>query len=108
MRRAARSGPRARNADDVPVCPACGEATPHRFLYAKNGCDVFSSTQCGLGRADTAGFDPQSYYTGDYFSGKRADGYADYLGAETIPRREFAGTMEFIRKFRACGRLLDV
>jgi 2-polyprenyl-3-methyl-5-hydroxy-6-metoxy-1,4-benzoquinol methylase len=54
------------------------------------------------------GFDPESYYTSDYFSGKRPDGYADYIGTENILRREFAGTVEFIRKFRASGRLLDV
>jgi SAM-dependent methyltransferase len=54
------------------------------------------------------GFDLESYYTKDYFSGKRPDGYADYIGTENILRREFAGTVEFIRKFRASGRLLDV
>jgi SAM-dependent methyltransferase len=89
-------------------CPACSAATAHRFLYAKNGCDILRCGQCGLGRAETVGFDPQSYYTGDYFSGKHSDGYADYVGAEPILRREFAGTVDFIRKFRACGRLLDV
>jgi 2-polyprenyl-3-methyl-5-hydroxy-6-metoxy-1,4-benzoquinol methylase len=67
-----------------------------------------SCAQCGLGRAEATGFDPQSYYTGGYFSGKRSDGYADYVGAEPILRREFAGTVEFIRKFRRSGRLLDV
>ena len=64
--------------------------------------------QCGLGRAETSGFDPAQYYTADYFSGKRADGYADYLGAEAILRREFAQTVKFIRKFRSSGRLLEV
>jgi SAM-dependent methyltransferase len=90
------------------VCLACGQASVHRFLYVKNGCDVLRCEQCGLGRAETTGFDPESYYTSDYFSGKRPDGYADYVGTEPILRREFAGTVEFIRKFRASGRLLDV
>ena len=31
------------------------------------------------------GFDPESYYTSDYFSGKRPDGYADYVGTEQHP-----------------------
>ncbi|MDH2347089.1 class I SAM-dependent methyltransferase [Bradyrhizobium sp. SSUT77] len=90
------------------VCLACGQASVHRFLYRKNGCDILRCEQCGLGRAETMGFDPESYYTSDYFSGKRPDGYADYIGTENILRREFAGTVEFIRKFRASGRLLDV
>ena len=90
------------------VCLACGQASVHRFLYRKNGCDILRCEQCGLGRAETMGFDPESYYTKDYFSGERPDGYSDYIGTENILRREFAGTVEFIRKFRASGRLLDV
>jgi SAM-dependent methyltransferase len=99
---------RARAHDRLLICPACGAATAHRFLYAKNDCDIVKCAQCGLGRAETTSFDPENYYTGDYFSGKRSDGYADYVGAEPILRREFAGTVGFIRKFRASGRLLDV
>src|SRR5688500_16629863 len=89
-------------------CPACGAATPHRYLYAKNGCDILRCTQCGLGRADAAHFDPAAYYTGDYFSGGHADGYADYRGTEPVLRREFARTVDFIRHYRAGGKLLDV
>jgi hypothetical protein len=33
------------------------------------------------------GFDPESYYNSDYFSGERPDGYADYIGTENILRR---------------------
>ena len=79
-------------------CPACGRATTHRFLYAKNGCDILQCRECGLGRTETAASIPSSYYTGDYFSGGHADGYADYRGAEPVLRREFARTVEFIRK----------
>ncbi len=89
-------------------CPACGHATAHSFLYKKNGCDILRCEQCGLGRAETSGFDPASYYTGDYFSGRHADGYADYLATEQILRREFAGTVEFIRRFQPGGRLLEL
>jgi predicted RNA-binding Zn-ribbon protein involved in translation (DUF1610 family) len=90
------------------VCPACGQASVQRLLYSKNGCDILRCERCGLGRAEAMDFDPESYYTSDYFSGERPDGYADYIGTENILRREFAGTVEFIRKFRASGRLLDV
>jgi 2-polyprenyl-3-methyl-5-hydroxy-6-metoxy-1,4-benzoquinol methylase len=90
------------------LCPACSRATAQRFLYSKNGCDILRCAECGLGRAQAGEFDPGAYYTGDYFSGGYADGYADYRGAEPILRREFANTVDFIRKHRAGGRLLDV
>ncbi len=90
------------------ACPACGTVTLQAFLYDKNGCHILRCTQCGLGRAETGDFDPESYYTADYFSGGHDDGYADYLGAEPILRREFAGTVDFIRRFKPSGRLLDV
>ncbi len=91
-------------------CPACTRTTDHRFLYSKNGCDILQCAECGLGRADhaSAGFDPSSYYTGEYFSGGHADGYADYLSSEPVLRRHFAHTVDFVRRYRKGGRLLDV
>ncbi|MGZ8309853.1 MAG: class I SAM-dependent methyltransferase [Rhodoplanes sp.] len=90
-------------------CPACGKTTSQRRLYRKNGCDVFRCAACGLGRTETvAGFDPSAYYTGGYFSGGHADGYADYVGAEQVLRREFARTVAFIRAFVPRGRLLEL
>jgi SAM-dependent methyltransferase len=89
-------------------CPACNRTTIHRLLYRKNDCEIFRCAECGLGRTETDGFEPTDYYTADYFSGKRSDGYADYLGAETVLRREFAHTVKFIRKFRSSGRLLEI
>jgi len=100
------AGPTGRR--DVMVCPACARETAHRFLYAKNGCDILQCSVCGLGRTNTSGFDPESYYTSDYFDGGHADGYADYLGAEPVLRREFAGTVDFIRTFKKGGRLLEL
>ncbi len=89
-------------------CPACSQATAQRFLYSKNGCAILQCAECGLGRAQASDFDPGAYYTGDYFSGGRADGYANYRGAELVLRREFANTVDFIRKYCGSGRLLDV
>lgn len=90
-------------------CPACGTETPQRRLYRKNDCDIFRCEACGLGRAEAvAGFDPAAYYTGGYFSGEHADGYADYSGAEPVLRREFAHTVDFIRTLRPRGRLLEI
>jgi SAM-dependent methyltransferase len=92
---------------DHAPCPACGQAA-QRFLYAKNGCGILQCRACGLGRTDAANFDPAAYYTGGYFSGQHADGYADYVGAEPVLRREFARMVAFIRRHRDGGRLLDV
>src|SRR5262249_19663100 len=63
---------------------------------------------CGLGRAEAKAFDPAAYYTGAYFTGQRADGYADYLGAEPVLRREFANSVAFIRRFCDKGKLLEL
>ena len=44
----------------------------------------------------------------DYFSGRRGDVYSDYLGAEPVLRREFAHSVDFVRRFTRSGRLLDL
>jgi SAM-dependent methyltransferase len=90
------------------LCPACARLTEQRRLFAKNQCDILKCEACGLGRAIASNFKPEEYYTTDYFSGGRADGYADYRGAEPILRREFARTVRFIRKYRVAGRLLEI
>lgn len=90
------------------MCPACGEATDHRLLFSKNGCDILCCNLCGLGRTDATDFDPDAYYTDDYFSGGHADGYADYRGAQPVLRREFARTVDVIRRYRDGGRLLEL
>jgi SAM-dependent methyltransferase len=89
-------------------CQACRQITPHTFLYRANGCDIWRCESCGLGRAETSGFDPAAYYTDDYFSGRRSDGYADYRAAEPVLRREFARSVEFIHGYCRAGRLLDL
>jgi SAM-dependent methyltransferase len=89
-------------------CPACSRATPHRFLYIKNGCDIFQCRDCGLGRTEASSFDPLAYYDDGYFSGRQSDGYADYRGAEPVLRREFARTVEFIQHRKPQGCLLEI
>jgi SAM-dependent methyltransferase len=90
------------------ACPACARATVHRKLYEKNSCDILRCIECGLGRTECSSFDARSHYTEDYFSGGRADGYADYLGSGPVLRREFARTVQFIRRLRDGGRLLEI
>ena len=89
-------------------CPACGVRTIQRFLYAKNRCEIFQCGRCGLGRTEVSAFDPAGYYTQAYFSGDRADGYADYVGSELVLHREFARTVDFIRRYRQSGKLVEV
>jgi SAM-dependent methyltransferase len=89
-------------------CPACGRVVDHRLRFRRSGCDILQCEGCGLGRTETQGFDPTAYYTEDYFSGGHADGYADYLGAEPVLRREFARSVDLIRGYRADGRLLEL
>jgi SAM-dependent methyltransferase len=90
------------------TCPSCGGATPQDYLYSKNGCEILRCELCGLGRAQTTNFDPSTLYNGDYFNGGIADGYADYFGAETVLRREFARTVAFVRRFCPEGRLIEI
>jgi SAM-dependent methyltransferase len=89
-------------------CLSCAAVSEHRYLFAKNGCDILQCTVCGLGRTLARNFLPERYYTKDYFSGAHADGYADYRGSERVLRREFSHTVSFIRKYCAGGRLLDI
>ena len=88
------------------ICPACG--TAFRSLYVKNGCDIQRCDTCGLGRTETSGFDPARYYNEGYFSGEHSDGYQDYVGEESVLRREFARTVGVIRGLRPGGRLIEL
>jgi 2-polyprenyl-3-methyl-5-hydroxy-6-metoxy-1,4-benzoquinol methylase len=90
------------------LCLACGRATVHKYLYTKNGCDILRCDECGLGRAEANAFDPTAYYTTGYFSGRLPDGYADYLGAEPVLRREFARALDFVRLNCPSGKLLEI
>ena len=80
--------------------PACGYATSHAFRFRINDCDILQCRECGLGRTETSAFDSAAYYTEDYFSGRRSDGYSDYLGAEPVLRREFVARDEGVDTYR--------
>src|SRR5262249_21720473 len=56
----------------------------------------------------TGRFDPAAYYTDDYFSGRHADGYADYRASEPVLRREFARTVAFMHRYCLGGRLIEL
>jgi len=44
-------------------------------------------------------FDPQNYYSEEYFTGKHADGYANYVSTEPILRSEFRETLRQTQRF---------
>src|SRR5262249_40157144 len=81
------------------LCPACDQVTEQQFLYSLNSCNILRCGVCGLGHAETQGFNPEAYYTAEYFSGCKSDGYADYLAAEPVLRKEFSRTVAFIRQW---------
>jgi SAM-dependent methyltransferase len=89
-------------------CPACARITPHLFRFTCNDCDIWQCGECGLGHTQAGAFDPAAYYTEDYFSGHHTDGYSDYRGAEPVLRREFARSVDFIRRYRRGGKLLEL
>lgn len=90
-------------------CIACGSETAHRLVFRKHGCSVLRCGQCGLGHAETGDFDPEAYYTRDYFDGGHSDGYADYTGSEPVLRREFARLVARLRLLHPNGgRLLEI
>jgi SAM-dependent methyltransferase len=89
-------------------CSACGRKTSQALRFCVNGCAIWQCVSCGLGRAETKDFDPNVYYTTDYFSGGHSDGYSDYRGAEPVLRREFAHSVDFVRRYHDGGRVLDL
>jgi len=100
--------PNSTDKQSLQHCPACARSTPHVFRFTRNSCDIWQCRDCGLGRTHVSSFDPTAYYTEDYFSGGRADGYSDYRGGEPVLRREFARSVGFIRRYRDGGKLLEL
>lgn len=70
-------------------CPICIQSRTE-FLFKKCNFDIYKCTSCGLGMTDIpSDFDLLSIYNEDYFQGKQVDGYADYIGSESVLRKEF-------------------
>jgi 2-polyprenyl-3-methyl-5-hydroxy-6-metoxy-1,4-benzoquinol methylase len=91
------------------ACPACGEEREHRRPFIANRCPIWVCGVCGLGRAEAADFDPNAYYTEEYFNGHVADGYSDYVGSAEVLRREFAATAQLISRWLPKGgKLLEI
>lgn len=56
----------------------------------------------------TSTFEPERYYTKEYFQGGHADGYADYEASSSVLIKEFARTLQFLTRFESSGRLLEI
>src|SRR3954447_19908342 len=89
-------------------CPACAAETDHLDLWSKNGCQILKCRDCGLGAAVAYSFDPSSYYTEAYFNGTHTDGYADYLGSESVIRSEFRRIVSNLRRRIPAGKLFEI
>ena len=103
------NAPQVAVVDGVPLaCPACGQTTGHLLRFQVNGAAFCNAKNAASAAPKRPGLIPATYYTEDYFSGRHADGYVDYLGAEPVLRREFARSVDFIRHYRTGGRLLEL
>jgi SAM-dependent methyltransferase len=91
-------------------CPTCGGNVQHSRLYEKNGCTIYSCQRCGIARTKTPPlFDAASIYDQSYFAGGHSDGYTDYIGSESVLRREFAHTVSVLKKHcRPSSKVLEL
>jgi SAM-dependent methyltransferase len=90
-------------------CPICGIADEPSFVCSKDGFEISKCRNCGVGRTVAPKFDPQEFYTADYFNGGVECGYRDYEGSQSTLRREFAGQLDFLRSYLPQGgRLLEI
>lgn len=88
-------------------CMACQQETVPRFRAA--GYAIQACPGCGLGAAVVTDFEPEAYYTREYFQGGHQDGYGDYEGSADVLRAEFRDIVELLRRHGAeGGRLLEV
>lgn len=90
-------------------CSSCNFEKEHISLYKKNESLIRKCRACGLGSAEQGDFDPEGYYTEDYFNGGHSDGYADYAGSEQVLRNEFSRLVASLKKyFPNGGKLLEI
>ena len=90
------------------VCPACAGSSI-QDAYVVRGCTIRRCQDCGLGRTVVPrDFDPDTYYSAEYFQGGVSDGYADYVGSAAALRAEFQQTVQHVLQHcQARGHLLE-
>lgn len=89
-------------------CLACDRPTEHAFLWEKNGVPVFLCMECRLGSATKGGFDPETYYTADFFNGNTEGGYPDYITSEKVLRAEFRTVLDRVRQLAPSGTMIEI
>lgn len=90
-------------------CPSCDTSVDNRLVFHKAGIPIYRCENCGLGRAESDGFDPTSYYDAGYFNGSKSDGYSDYASAEEVLRKQFSKEIKLIRDLgKNHGQLLEL
>lgn len=91
-----------------PACICCGK-TATQTVYEVKSFPISRCSFCGLGRTTLEkDFDLEKYYSESYFNGDVDDGYADYIGSETVLRPEFRRTVtHLLEHSRSNGTLLE-
>jgi SAM-dependent methyltransferase len=100
---------RAIKMDVKQLCPGCNSASAQDLLFHKDGIPIYKCKTCGLGMAQTRGFNPENYYDASYFNGGRSDGYSDYVGAEQVLRDQFRRDINLLKSLGSkSGNLLEL
>jgi SAM-dependent methyltransferase len=91
-------------------CPVCGEFRPFVFAFRRNGYSIRRCGLCGLGITEINDYSAvKDIYSEDYFNGRRADGYADYVGSAAVLGREFRSVVrKLVKAAGAGGKLLEI
>lgn len=90
-------------------CPVCDAAQAHRVVWRKWGYPILACNSCGLGCTDAENFNPQNYYTADYFTGGHRDGYGDYTGSNDVLKSEFRRVLNSLQGLGLSGgRILEI
>lgn len=81
-----------------------------QHAFQKWGIDIAECSECHSAQASVPdGFDPRTLYSEEYFQGGRRDGYADYIAAESVMRREFRSAVKILRRSGCpAGKLLEI
>ena len=89
------------------LCPACGRATTHRFLYAKNGCDILPC-RSAASAAPRRRLRPASLLHRRLFFRRPCRRLCRLRRRRAGAAARVRPHRRFIRRFRAGGRLLEL
>src|SRR4051794_34680585 len=72
-------------------CTICGASESPTVACRKDGFEITKCSSCGVGRTVVTSFEPEEFYTEEYFNGGVDGAYLDYEGSQRTLRREFQG-----------------